>query len=64
MSWHPGERIAQLAVLPVCLPDIAVVDALEETERAPGDSVPPGGCKPAPSGSAQLSVLTRGVPPR
>ena len=33
---HPGERIAQLAVLPVCLPDIAVVDALEETERGAG----------------------------
>lgn len=33
---HPGERIAQLAVLPVCLPDITVVDALEETERGAG----------------------------
>ena len=33
---HPGERIAQLAVLPVCLPDIAVVDVLEETERGAG----------------------------
>lgn len=36
MSCIPANRIAQLAVLPVCLPDIAVVDALEETERGAG----------------------------
>ena len=32
----PGERIAQLAVLPVVRPDLTWVDTLDETERGAG----------------------------
>ncbi len=30
----PGERIAQLVVMPVCVPEVIEVNDLEETERA------------------------------
>lgn len=33
---QPGERIAQLAVMPVCLPELAEVEELEETQRGAG----------------------------
>ena len=33
---QPGERIAQLVVMPVCLPKILEVDSLDETERGAG----------------------------
>ncbi len=33
---QPGERIAQLVVMPVCLPEILEVESLEETERGAG----------------------------
>jgi len=33
---HCGERIAQMVILPVILPDFAEVDELTETERADG----------------------------
>ncbi len=33
---QPGERIAQLVVAPVCLPDFVQVDRLEETQRGAG----------------------------
>ncbi len=33
---QPGERIAQLVVAPVCLPEFVLVDALEETQRGAG----------------------------
>lgn len=32
----PGERIAQLIVMPVCLPDILLVEELSETDRGAG----------------------------
>ena len=33
---EPGERIAQLVVMPVCLPAAVEVEALEETARGAG----------------------------
>ena len=33
---QPGERIAQLVVMPVLLPAVEEVQALEETERGAG----------------------------
>ena len=33
---QPGERIAQLVVMPVLLPELKEVDSLEETERGAG----------------------------
>ena len=33
---EPGERIAQLVVMPVLLPEVAETDNLEETERGAG----------------------------
>ena len=33
---QPDERIAQLVVMPVCLPDILEVEELEQTERGAG----------------------------
>lgn len=33
---QPGERIAQLVVMPVCLPELREVSDLEETERGRG----------------------------
>lgn len=33
---HPGERIAQLVVMPICRPALVEVDTLEETERGAG----------------------------
>ncbi|MDR0405723.1 MAG: dUTP diphosphatase [Clostridiales bacterium] len=33
---HPGERIAQLVIVPVCAAEVAVVDCLPETERGAG----------------------------
>ncbi len=33
---QPGERIAQLVVMPVCLPEVVEVDSLDETERGAG----------------------------
>ena len=30
---HPGDKIAQLVILPCCLPPLEVVDSLEETDR-------------------------------
>lgn len=33
---QPGERIAQLVVMPVCLPDIREVEELDKTERGAG----------------------------
>lgn len=33
---EPGERIAQLVVMPVCLPTIQEVDELEKTDRGAG----------------------------
>ena len=32
----PGERIAQLIVMPVCLPEVVEVEELSETERGTG----------------------------
>ena len=32
----PGERVAQLVILPVILPDIEVVEALSDTDRGAG----------------------------
>ena len=32
----PGERIAQLIVMPVCLPEVVEVEELSETERGAG----------------------------
>ena len=33
---HPGERIAQLVVMPICRPELVEADTLEETERGAG----------------------------
>ncbi len=33
---HPGERIAQLVVMPICRPELVEADTLEETERGTG----------------------------
>jgi dUTP pyrophosphatase len=33
---QPGERIAQLVITPVCIPEISVVSQLPETERGEG----------------------------
>ncbi len=33
---EPGERIAQLVVMPVCLPVIEVVNSLDQTQRGAG----------------------------
>lgn len=33
---EPGERIAQMILMPVCLPDIALADTLGETDRGEG----------------------------
>ena len=33
---QPDERIAQLVVMPVCLPDILEVEELDQTERGAG----------------------------
>ena len=33
---HPGERIAQLVVRPICRPELVEADTLEETERGAG----------------------------
>lgn len=33
---QPGERIAQLAVMPVCLPDLLEVEELDATDRGAG----------------------------
>ena len=33
---QPGERIAQLAVMPVCLPNVEETDELGDTERGAG----------------------------
>ncbi len=33
---RPGERIAQLVVVPICLPEIVEVACLDETERGSG----------------------------
>lgn len=33
---RPGERIAQLIVLPVCLPEVEEIDELSETQRGEG----------------------------
>ena len=33
---HPGERIAQLVVMPICRPELVEADPLEETERGAG----------------------------
>lgn len=33
---HPGDRIAQMVIAPVILPEIAVVDALGDTDRGAG----------------------------
>lgn len=33
---HPGERIAQLVIAPVLLPELVVTDELDETGRAQG----------------------------
>ena len=35
-TLQPGERIAQLVVLPVCLPELRELSALPETERGAG----------------------------
>ena len=33
---QPGERIAQLVIMPVCLPHMELADSLKETERGGG----------------------------
>lgn len=33
---HPGERIAQLVVMPICRPELVEADTLEDTERGAG----------------------------
>ena len=33
---QPGERVAQLVILPVCLPELAEVEELSETARGQG----------------------------
>ena len=33
---QPGERIAQLVIMPVCLPHMELTDSLKETERGGG----------------------------
>lgn len=33
---QPGERIAQLVIMPVCLPRMELTDSLKETERGSG----------------------------
>ena len=33
---QPGERIAQLVIMPVCLPYMELADSLQETERGGG----------------------------
>lgn len=33
---NPGDRIAQLVITPVCIPNITVTDELSETERGDG----------------------------
>ena len=33
---EPDERIAQLVIMPVCLPEIVVTDELDDTERGSG----------------------------
>ena len=33
---EPGERIAQLVIMPVLLPEVELVEALEETARGAG----------------------------
>ena len=33
---HPGERIAQLVVMPICRPELVEADTVEETERGAG----------------------------
>ena len=35
-ALHPGERIAQLVVMPICRPELVEADTLEETERGAG----------------------------
>ena len=39
---QPDERIAQLVVMPVCLPDILEVEELDQTERGAGGFVSTG----------------------
>ena len=39
---QPDERIAQLVVMPVCLPDILEVEELDQTERGAGGFGSPG----------------------
>ncbi len=33
---HPGERIAQLIIIPVCTPEIALAEELSQTQRGTG----------------------------
>lgn len=33
---EPGERIAQLVIMPVCLPETIEVEELEQTDRGAG----------------------------
>ncbi|MEF2919044.1 MAG: dUTP diphosphatase [Acutalibacteraceae bacterium] len=33
---NPNDRIAQMVVMPVCIPTVSVVDTLEETQRNTG----------------------------
>ena len=35
-EYHPGDRIAQLLVLPILRPAITLTDALPETDRGAG----------------------------